>query len=534
MSGRLHRLREDDGAAARDGLGGASRFAAPQPPAETPEAAAVASYVRAGKCALFVGAGLSINAGLPSWNGLMRGLVDTATPWAAPPCFDGERSFAAAGDGVAGSDGAWNAPAVRALRAAFGDAAFAELCGARKGRRPSADGLRRAWEAVRADSLERGELERLLRASRHQEVGSRCRELLGRERFYAVVRDALTPRRELPKTHADIVRTPYACVVTTNFDDLLERAYERFGAGDAPPAPSSFELDRHGTLLLHGAFFILKAHGDAASPESMVFTADEYRRVIHANPAFQAVMNGILLTHALVFVGYSLSDVNFRLLLDSQLTTFRGGVPPRFAVMSGVGAAERELLWRTAKLRVLPYPEERHEEAARFLAAVADATGRPAKTAAATAPRARRAIERPTPTATLEIASDGERLDFDLSILDGGPRRRVWAGASTWKEFDRLRDAVAATQDAGFDAGRLRRDVRRAASAVAHLAPAELRRRLRTLPKDLVLELATTTATEAVPWEWMSVGGAPLALRRAVVRRPTETSHAARGRRRVN
>ena len=81
------------------------------------------------------------------------------------------------------------------------------------------------------------------------------------------------------------------------------------------------------------AFFILKAHGSITDAASIVFATEDYRRIIHASPAFQSVMSTILMSNAVLFVGYSLSDPNFRLLLESQLTTFGAKAPPRYAIM---------------------------------------------------------------------------------------------------------------------------------------------------------------------------------------------------------
>jgi hypothetical protein len=514
-------------------------FPEPAVPARSPELAAIASYCRAGRCALFVGAGLSVGAGLPAWDGLMGEVVRRATPYAVDPA-----PFREQGESITVVDDrrkAWDDPLSRAVRAEIGDATFGRLCRAAQhapARRLSADDILGALETVRRDAFERAELEKLRKSSRAQDVFARCRDILGRERFFAVIREALTPRKPLPATHADVVRTPFSCVVTTNVDNLLERAYAEFGGGQVPPAPTGFELDRHGTLLLHRAFFILKAHGDLARPESMVFTADDYRRVIHANPAFQAVMDGVLMTHAVVFVGYSLGDVNFRLLLDAQLTRFRGRVPPRFAVMEGVGASECELLWRTAKIRVLPYPAGKHAEVGAFLSALARTTS-PTTAASppaqsAKAPRRLPGFVRTKPAiATLAVASDGARIDFDLTLRDArGAERSLWTGRSGWEAWTTAREAVAATQRPWTSVSGARATALRAVAAVSRLAPPELGRKLAALPPSCLVELATTSATEPVPWEWILVGRTPLALRSPVVRRPVDISPAARGLRR--
>jgi hypothetical protein len=54
--------------------------------------------------------------------------------------------------------------------------------------------------------------------------------------------------------HQTIVKTPYPCVITTNFDTLLEEAYAKWSGRGMPKAPTGMELIRHGTLLLDGAF----------------------------------------------------------------------------------------------------------------------------------------------------------------------------------------------------------------------------------------------------------------------------------------
>jgi len=57
-------------------------------------------------------------------------------------------------------------------------------------------------------------------------------------------------------------------------------------------------------------------------------------------------------------VGYSLSDPNFRLLMDSQLTTFGSDAPPRYALMENVSDSERAILRRTAGIEVISFANQ--------------------------------------------------------------------------------------------------------------------------------------------------------------------------------
>lgn len=489
-------------------------------PADLAELSALARHVKAGRCALFVGAGLSAPAGLPTWGALMQQLIDRATPWAVDPAL-----FSTPIDFESPVRSALKEPRVAAVRRALGDASFRRLCdGVRRVRGGSFDlqELLHVLDTVYQDSADRAELARLTTQRRYTELAEHCRTRLGRERFHAIVRDALTTTAELPSTHVDIVRTPYSCVVTTNFDTLLEDAYARY-AGFVPRTPTGAELGQQGTLLLDEAFFILKAHGDAARPETMVFTADDYRRIIHATPAFQAVLGGILLTHAVLFVGYSLNDVNFRLLLDNQLTVFNGHVPPRYALLSGVGPAEADLLWQTAKLQVLSYPDGQHDQVGKFLGQLAEES----------APRSllatkRVRTDRSSRVATLRIDSDGSRVIYELTDADGG---KPWIGSGRHPDTHAIGTWL---RNADQQAGRghsPRALVQRIGKALAASLPDDLQRRLSHLPAGQTLELACSTQATRIPWEWLDAGGQELAMKRPCVRRPVGVSHQARGRR---
>jgi hypothetical protein len=514
-------------------------FTLPPPgelPADSAEVAALAGHLRAGRCALFVGAGLSAPAGLPTWGALIDRMIVESTPWAVDPAlFPNEIDMS---DPVTE---ALREPAIDAIRSGLGRALFSALCRRIRrvrGTRFDLQVVDKALHTVYADSLDRVELRRLAANRRYAELAGDCRNRLGRERFHHFIRQTLTAPHEVPATHRDIVRTPYSCVVTTNFDTLIEDAYARHGGRGIPRAPTGAELGQHGTLLLDRAFFVLKAHGDAARPQTMVFTADDYRRVIHETPAFQAILGGILLTQAVLFVGYSLSDTNFRLLLDNQLTIFNGNVPPRYAILGGVGKAEREILWRTAKLQVLPYPDGQHHEVGRCLAALADQTAPgpmlPVSTARVHArPGARRA--RNVPCSTLFIESDGERLALELvrQQPDGGAERK-WVGGAPHPDTRSMGGLLrSADQAQGLDRSPMG-EIFVIGSRLARLLPAPLRRLLGRLPKGELVEVACSSAATRVPWEWTLVAGQPLGLHHAVVRRPVDITHQARGRRAVN
>jgi hypothetical protein len=519
--------------------GDAARASRPPAPKldvdDFPELPALVHYVRQRRCTLFVGAGLSKGAGLPSWRELMEQLVPAATPFAVAP--DGAAAIVQA----SGRETDMRLAIEKALGAErsawFFRRSVGRLPGGDPGTSTSSRNLSEIADRIHRDTLIASELQKLMKADKFAEVAGFCRDLLGREQFHEQVRKELLTDCDIPATHRAIVRTPWASIVTTNFDNLLERAYKEWEPRGVPKAPTGAELSQQGTLLLDDAFFILKAHGDLDDESSIVFTSEDYRRVIHSNPAFQAMLAGVLLTRAVLFVGYSLSDPNFRLLLDNQLTIFKEEVPPRYALMDGVGDAEREILWRTAKLRVFSYEQGRHEVVERFLNTLADRAGNvrsePTNTVTSSHENAAAIPRQPLnrladiKVATLAIHAAGDRITLDLYEPDAlGSPRRTWSGGHHWPEWSTLKyrlTEICGTSDAKL-AG-----VSAFGALLQKVIPADLQDQLDVLHPDTTVALSLSPETEIVPWEWLIVEGSPLCLRNPVIRRPVGVSDKARG-----
>ncbi|EHR72076.1 hypothetical protein BurJ1DRAFT_3267 [Burkholderiales bacterium JOSHI_001] len=508
------------------------------PLADEPELQVLAEYVRAKRCALFVGAGLSAACGLPNWPELMARLIDRAAPWRVdrkklPRAFtlvDDDREV-------------WRGGVVKAACKRLGQDRMDTLIS--QVRAYTGQSLPWAMASLlqnlgRAQD-EHDELSRLLAQKRYPEVASACREILGQAGFEQALQRALEPTKPLSAAHQHIARTPYACVVTTNFDDLIECAYAQAHGGTLPRAPTGTDLHAQGTLLMDGAFFVLKAHGDLRRPETLIFSADDYRRVIHAAPAFQAVFNTILMTHALLFVGYSLSDTNFRLMLDEQLTVFNGQVPPRYAILSGIGQVETDLLWRTSRLRVLTYDEDQHQNVEHALAVLAASAEEPTTNATPAPAQARQ----PLPRASREVRTAENEATRVLSIAlrDDRLQATLWepaSGASLACEQAVASQALLAVADATrkavkvHDHKRLGTDeIRACGQALAACLPPPVLEWLRQLPAGEPLGLRCLDGTHALPWEWLTLDDETLSLRLPLRRLSHSLVNAARGHRLV-
>lgn len=92
--------------------------------------------------------------------------------------------------------------------------------------------------------------------------------------------------------------------LTTNYDTAYERALDAsIGAG------AYRVLTRQPAEQPHP--WLLKIHGDVRRPETIVLTSDDYAELERDHGALMAVVESLLMTSHLLFVGYSMGDPDF-------------------------------------------------------------------------------------------------------------------------------------------------------------------------------------------------------------------------------
>ena len=166
-------------------------------------------------------------------------------------------------------------------------------------------------------------------------------------------------------SHRILRKMGFRAALTSNWDSLLEAT---FPEAQVLTPRSAEELQ---SRTLKREFFILKAYGDAARPESLLLSAHDFEKEVAANRAFLSFMHGILLQQSLVFVGCSLDGIeNF--LRNIQFLPSQGS-PPHFAI-TGVGEgswrSRAVLLEDKYNIRTVTYEESRPEGMVELLRAI--------------------------------------------------------------------------------------------------------------------------------------------------------------------
>ena len=100
---------------------------------------------------------------------------------------------------------------------------------------------------------------------------------------------------------------PFSGALTTNLDTVLEAA----AASRQPRVIRLKEVADFGALLREKQFFVLKLHGDATEPTSMVIGQEEFLQAFDETPNLRTFVGSIFASHTVLFMGASLAGIEW-------------------------------------------------------------------------------------------------------------------------------------------------------------------------------------------------------------------------------
>lgn len=240
-------------------------------------------------CVAFVGSGIGARAGLPTWVGLVEGLLLEAV-----------------------SAGFMDKKSVELQRAALREGEVNAV----------------ADNAVSAFGLEKKAL----------------------QDYYRRMNVSDGP---LPRAYHLLRTIPFSAILTSNYDDLLDRVLE---GSDYQRGLTPSNSERLLELLASRKTpFLLKLYGDLYRPETLILAPTDYQNLVYSNIGFARFMEGLFFSRTLLFIGTSLEG------LTDYLSVFR--FPSELLVrhyalvaVSGRGwEAKAEVLQRRYNIFVIPF-----------------------------------------------------------------------------------------------------------------------------------------------------------------------------------
>ncbi len=119
------------------------------------------------------------------------------------------------------------------------------------------------------------------------------------------------------RVHELIVDLDFPTIYTTNYDGNIERAFELRGKTVRKIVDVRDFLSVEGDELQ-----VIKLHGDFESDESIVLTETDYFNRLSFESPLDIRFRSDVLARPVLFIGYSLSDINVRMLLHKLWETW--------------------------------------------------------------------------------------------------------------------------------------------------------------------------------------------------------------------
>ena len=130
-----------------------------------------------------------------------------------------------------------------------------------------------------------------------------------KKEYYDFIASRLTSTQPSNSINDQILRILPHHIITTNYDHLLEEC--------TSANVHFYQVIKTDQDMLSAANdrYIVKMHGDIDRPSSMVLKESDYIDYEQNHPLISTFIRSLLINHTFLFVGYSLNDYNFNLII---------------------------------------------------------------------------------------------------------------------------------------------------------------------------------------------------------------------------
>lgn len=151
----------------------------------------------------------------------------------------------------------------------------------------------------------------------------------GATRVRNVIKDQIGRDHPVPDVLESVARLPLRHIWTTNYDRLVERAFQ------AIERPIDAVSGTRDLALRHtpGATRLYKMHGSIERLDDIVISTDDYELYRSKRGAFLPLLQAHLTSMSMLFVGLSFTDPNIRHVLSLIRESFTDSPPEHFAIV---------------------------------------------------------------------------------------------------------------------------------------------------------------------------------------------------------
>lgn len=194
------------------------------------------------------------------------------------------------------------------------------------------------WEKLISDCINRIDTGhedskdlRIIRRFHRQNNLPLCAELLQIHRLHSTtdyIEEVFANEKLSPtQVHHEIARIPFSFVFTTNYDRLMESAYEAH-----VPQLTWKSGEQLYEYLRKDNFAIIKLHGTVEDSKSIILTKSQYSK-IDQDQSFTGAIETVFSFKTILFIGSSLRDPDLQRFLEQTRSRYGSRYGPHFAIM---------------------------------------------------------------------------------------------------------------------------------------------------------------------------------------------------------
>ncbi|MGE6761422.1 SIR2 family protein [Corallococcus interemptor] len=222
--------------------------------------------------------------------------------------------------------------------------------------------LQEAAKSVASKEL-KDDIERLIKESDYLLAAELLKDALD-DQWPSLLRKEFAQVAGVSELHRAIVRLGQRILITTNFDKLLENAWNdvTVDATHYPRLITRLDSDVFKPLR-NDENCLVKLHGTIDDDSSLVFTKSSYTERAYGNWVYTELVNTLLLNYTFIFIGFSMSDPAVSLLVELHAQRFPATRPHYIFLPTPISPQMIDVSKRLRRLYVLPYsPAKNHHE----------------------------------------------------------------------------------------------------------------------------------------------------------------------------
>jgi NAD-dependent SIR2 family protein deacetylase len=117
--------------------------------------------------------------------------------------------------------------------------------------------------------------------------------------------------------YEDLLKLDPKIIVTTNYDEFIEKNFEHFSNGEVPYNINRLRSKTLVNDLRSPMRTIVKVHGCVTDPTEVVLDRASYFNAKKDNIGLFATLSAIMTVNTILFVGYSIADPDIQLILEN-------------------------------------------------------------------------------------------------------------------------------------------------------------------------------------------------------------------------